>query len=156
MPYLLGIDIGTSGTKTILIDETGHVHARATAEYPLYAPKPQWSEQEPEDWWNAVCSTVQDVLHTSVMRKKIHIVTEIDPDLDDLNLDPGRLKQVLYNYLSNALKFTPEGGAVRLRALAAGDESFRIDVEVLRAVERRSEIFRTNHGSNLARRIHRP
>jgi xylulokinase len=62
MAYLIGIDIGTSGTKTILIDETGEVLARALAEYPLYSPRPLWSEQDPEDWWQATCSTVRDVL----------------------------------------------------------------------------------------------
>jgi xylulokinase len=65
MPYLVGIDIGTSGTKTILIDETGHVRARAVQEYPLYTPKPQWSEQDPADWWAATCGTVQKVLQQS-------------------------------------------------------------------------------------------
>jgi|GEM_PF-2685753 len=70
MPYLMGIDIGTSGTKTILIDETGHVHARAAAEYPLYSPQPQWSEQEPEDWWKAVCATVREVLQSSGLGSK--------------------------------------------------------------------------------------
>ncbi len=65
MRYLLGIDIGTSGTKTILIDEEGKVRARATLEYPLYSPKPQWSEQEPEDWWAASCATVREVLQKS-------------------------------------------------------------------------------------------
>ena len=65
MAYLLGVDIGTSGTKTILIDETGRVHARATLEYPLYAPKPQWSEQDPNDWWLATCGTIKQVLETA-------------------------------------------------------------------------------------------
>lgn len=65
MRYLLGIDIGTSGTKTILIDEEGNVRARATQEYPLYSPKPQWSEQDPEDWWTASCATVREVLQKS-------------------------------------------------------------------------------------------
>ena len=65
MPYLVGIDIGTSGTKTILIDETGKVLARAVAEYPLYSPRPLWSEQEPLDWWNATCLTVRQVLASS-------------------------------------------------------------------------------------------
>ena len=65
MPYLLGIDIGTSGAKTILIDEMGRVRARASAEYPLYAPHPQWSEQDPEDWWQGVCATVRAVLQES-------------------------------------------------------------------------------------------
>ena len=65
MPYLVGIDIGTSGTKTILIDETGKVLARALMEYPLYSPKPQWSEQDPLDWWAATCGTVKSVLEQS-------------------------------------------------------------------------------------------
>jgi xylulokinase len=65
MPYLIGIDIGTSGTKTILMNEAGHVLARATEEYPLYTPKPLWSEQEPEDWWKATCATVRAVLQLS-------------------------------------------------------------------------------------------
>ena len=65
MAYLLGIDIGTSGTKTILIDETGKVRARALEEYPLYAPRPQWSEQDPPDWWNATVATVRRVLQQS-------------------------------------------------------------------------------------------
>jgi len=62
MPYLIGVDIGTSGTKAILIDETGRVHGRATQEYPLYTPKPQWSEQDPADWWAASCATIRAVL----------------------------------------------------------------------------------------------
>jgi xylulokinase len=65
MPYLIGIDIGTSGTKTILIGETGKVLARATQEYPLYTPKPQWSEQAPMDWWQAACVTARAVLQQS-------------------------------------------------------------------------------------------
>jgi signal transduction histidine kinase len=44
-------------------------------------------------------------------------------------LDPSRFKQVLYNYLSNAVKFTPEGGSVMLRLLAAEDGGFRLEVE---------------------------
>ena len=44
MPYLIGVDIGTSGTKTILIDAAGKVLAHALEEYPLFTPKPLWSE----------------------------------------------------------------------------------------------------------------
>src|SRR6266511_3771924 len=62
MANLIGIDIGTSGTKTILIDEFGRVLARAVAEYPLYCPRPLWSEQDPADWWSATCATVRQVL----------------------------------------------------------------------------------------------
>src|ERR1019366_7252082 len=51
---LLGIDIGTSGCKALLIDEQGIVLAQASAEYPLSTPRPLWSEQNPEDWWVGV------------------------------------------------------------------------------------------------------
>lgn len=65
MAYLVGIDIGTSGTKTILMDEAGKIVAQATEEYPLYTPHPGWSEQNPEDWWNATCATCKRVLAVS-------------------------------------------------------------------------------------------
>ncbi len=51
MPYLLGLDIGTSGAKAILCDDAGRVVSSATAEYPLSQPRPLWSEQDPADWW---------------------------------------------------------------------------------------------------------
>ena len=65
MAYLLGIDIGTSGTKTVLFTEVGTPVASATVEYPLYQPQNGWAEQEPEDWWNAVVSGIRQVLNQS-------------------------------------------------------------------------------------------
>lgn len=62
MPYLLGIDIGTSGTKTLLVDTAGRKIASATEEYPLYTPHPLWAEQEPTDWWQASVKGIQRVL----------------------------------------------------------------------------------------------
>ena len=62
MAHFIGIDIGTSGTKTLLVNAQGEVVAAASAEYPAYAPKPLWSEQDPADWWRATCQTVQAVL----------------------------------------------------------------------------------------------
>jgi len=58
----LGIDIGTSGTKTLAIDERGTILASASAEYPCSHPRPGWSEQDPELWWDATIKTVQAVL----------------------------------------------------------------------------------------------
>ena len=55
MPCLIGLDIGTSGAKCIIADEKGDVLKSVTVEYPLYTPKPGWAEQEPSDWWKAVC-----------------------------------------------------------------------------------------------------
>ncbi len=62
MSIFLGIDIGTSGTKTLAINEQGKILAEATESYPIYHPKPLWSEQDPEDWWRATVNTVQAVV----------------------------------------------------------------------------------------------
>lgn len=62
MAVFLGIDIGTSGTKTLAVAEDGRILASATEEYPLSSPQPGWSEQEPEDWWQATIGTVRSVL----------------------------------------------------------------------------------------------
>jgi PAS domain S-box-containing protein len=72
---------------------------------------------------------VKDILHTAIQRKDISIVTDVDPDLADLKLDPARLKQVLYNYLSNAIKFSTAGGRIHVRVSAQGPDHFRIEVE---------------------------
>ncbi len=72
-----------------------------------------------------VCAT----LRTVAAGKRIRIETQVDPALGDLVLDAGRLKQVVYNYLSNALKFTPPGGRVIVRASAADRDQFRLEVE---------------------------
>lgn len=63
--YLLGIDIGTSGTKTALFDYSGNVITSATFEYKLYSPKNGYAEQEPMDWWNAVVNGIKAVLGKS-------------------------------------------------------------------------------------------
>jgi xylulokinase len=59
MSAFLGIDIGTSGTKTLAIDEKGAILASAMETYPCYFPKPLWSEQEPDDWWKATIQSVR-------------------------------------------------------------------------------------------------
>ena len=63
--YLIGLDIGTSGAKCILVDDKGAVLASSTQEYPLSTPKPGWAEQDPQDWWNAAVSTIRGVLEKS-------------------------------------------------------------------------------------------
>ncbi len=62
MSYFIGIDVGTSATKTLLIDPGGKILAEASSDYPLYHPKPLWSEQDPEDWWVAVIKSVREVV----------------------------------------------------------------------------------------------
>ena len=67
MAYVLGIDIGTSGTKTVLFSEDGKAVAGSTHEYPLYTPQNGYAEQNAEDWWNAVVNSVRDVLAESAI-----------------------------------------------------------------------------------------
>ena len=62
MGYLLGFDVGTTGTKALLIDETGKIVARATVEYPLSTPQPNWAEQDPGHWWQATIEATGRVL----------------------------------------------------------------------------------------------
>jgi xylulokinase len=64
----LGIDIGTSGTKTLAIDHTGQILASASAEYPCDHPRPGWSEQHPDLWWEATRSTLGKVLSSGKFR----------------------------------------------------------------------------------------
>ena len=65
MKYTIGIDIGTSGTKTVLFDEIGTPIASHTIEYPLYQPHNGWAEQDPADWANASFGTVRAVVEKS-------------------------------------------------------------------------------------------
>src|SRR5688572_30083275 len=69
MSVFLGIDIGTSGTKTLVIDEKGNILAEAVATYPLHHPKPLWSEQDPEDWWQATVKTVREVVAKAELKR---------------------------------------------------------------------------------------
>lgn len=61
-PHLLGLDLGTTGVKALLITPDGQVVASATRDYPLSTPYPNWSEQDPADWWDATCAAIRDVL----------------------------------------------------------------------------------------------
>ena len=65
MQYLIGIDIGTSGTKTVLFDTLGNTISSSTKEYPLYQPQNGWAEQEPADWWEATHTSIKEVITKS-------------------------------------------------------------------------------------------
>ena len=58
----IGIDLGTSACKLLLVGENGTIQNEVTREYPLIFPHPGWSEQRPEDWWNAVVAGVPELL----------------------------------------------------------------------------------------------
>ena len=58
MKWLMGIDIGAGSLKTMIIDSTGKVCGSASMDITTHSPFPRWSEQDPMDWWRAVCNTV--------------------------------------------------------------------------------------------------
>ncbi|HTE50442.1 MAG TPA: PAS domain S-box protein [Kofleriaceae bacterium] len=77
-------------------------------------------------------TTIGDVvamLRTVATSKRLRVDIAIDEGVKEVVLDPARLKQVLYNYLSNALKFTPECGRIQVRASPETGDTFRLEVE---------------------------
>ena len=64
-PYLLGIDIGTSACKVAVFEKSGMVVAAANGDYPVYYPKEGWAEQNPDEWWEAVCKAIWTVISSS-------------------------------------------------------------------------------------------
>lgn len=62
--FLLGIDLGTSGSKALILAKDGTVVDHATREYETKIPHPSWTEQDPHDWWDATQGAVRDVLRS--------------------------------------------------------------------------------------------
>ncbi len=75
MRYLLGVDVGTTGTKSILFQEDGKIIGQAYCAYPTQTPRVGYSEQNPEDWWNAVCETVKQVSADREIRRNIAAIS---------------------------------------------------------------------------------
>ena len=63
--HVIGIDLGTTGARSVRIDAAGRIVASSTATFPLLTPKPGWTEQEPAAWWDAVVSTLREVVATA-------------------------------------------------------------------------------------------
>ncbi len=58
----LGIDVSTTGSKALLVDETGNVVGAALTEHSISTPKPLWSEQDPQEWWTASTNSIRQAL----------------------------------------------------------------------------------------------
>jgi len=59
---LLGLDVGTGGARAVAVDDSGEIVAEASSEYPLHTPRPGWTEQEPEDWWEGAKEVLAKVV----------------------------------------------------------------------------------------------
>jgi len=63
MDYLLGVDVGTGGTRAVLVDRRGAIASSATCEHvPFASPHTGWAEQDPHDWWKAAGSAIRGAL----------------------------------------------------------------------------------------------
>ena len=71
MKILLGIDYGTGGCKVTAIDPTGAFVGEASTEYATYHERPGWSEQEPQDWWDALCASLGKLAEKGVDLKRV-------------------------------------------------------------------------------------
>ena len=77
MNFLIGIDVGTSATKTVLFDENGAVIAEKAYEYPMYTPQNGWAEQDAYDWKKAALDTVAAVVKDAVSSGKVSDPSDI-------------------------------------------------------------------------------
>lgn len=68
MSNCIGIDVGTSGTKALVINPQGKILAESSANYPCHHPRPLWSEQDPEDWWQATIKVVRAVVKKAKLK----------------------------------------------------------------------------------------
>ena len=96
--YLLGIDIGTSACKVAVFSREGKVIATASGDYEVFYPHMGWAEQNPEDWWNAVCSAIQEML------KKCDIEAE---EIVGVGIDGQSWSAIAVDKEGNVLTNTP-------------------------------------------------
>ena len=78
---------------------------------------------------NTLLIEVQDILRTLIAKKQIKLKIIVDPQMGKLFLDPAKLKQIVYNYMSNAIKFTNDDGQVSMRAKPYGKTHFRLEIQ---------------------------
>jgi xylulokinase len=65
MGYLIGVDVGTTGSKALIIDEAGELVASASSDHTLQTPRPNWAEQDPAEWWQASVASIREAMAQS-------------------------------------------------------------------------------------------
>ena len=78
MHYLLGVDFGGGASKATLLGCDGRVAATHTVEYPTAYPKSGWAEQDPENWYAAICENIREVLSKSRVRPEDIVMVALD------------------------------------------------------------------------------
>lgn len=112
--YYLGLDIGTSGLKTVLMADDGRIVGVNTQEYPCYSPKPLWSEQEPGDWW---CATIRGIKQA----------------IADSKIDPAQVKGIGLSGQMHGAVFLGDGIKPLRRAILWNDQRTQKQCEEIEA-----------------------
>ena len=108
--YLLGIDIGTSACKVAIFEPSGKVVAQANKGYQLYYPNPGWVEQDADEWWNAICAGIREVLEQSEISAS---------DIAGIGIDGQSWSAIPVDKDGNALARTPIWMDTRARDICA-------------------------------------
>jgi xylulokinase len=124
VPYLAGLDVGTTGTRAVVIAEDGTVRGVGTSEYPLVTPRPGWAEQDPEEWWRGARESLQQAVHRAGARPEEVAALGLSGQMHSLVLmdAAGRVLRpaILWNDQRNALEcaeMTDRVGRERLLAI---------------------------------------
>lgn len=97
-PYLIGIDIGTSGCKIAIFNKQGEVLEAQSGTYPVYYPKPGWAEQDPRDWWDVICQVLPKTLKAA----------EVSPEeIAGIGIDGQSWSAIAVDAKGNVLTNTP-------------------------------------------------
>ena len=108
MKYVIGIDLGTSAVKTLLVAQDGTVRAEATREYPLYHDKAGWSEQDPEDWVKGTAEALKELVSGPGIRPEEIEGVSFSGQMHGLVLLDAQLKPVRRAILWNDTRTTEE------------------------------------------------
>lgn len=154
MSCFIGYDVGTSSVKSILIDTKGNVLASAIEEYPLFTPNPGWVEQEPLDYWNAICRATKNLIQSSSIQKEA--IEGIAFSTQAMGVIPVDINgAVLYRNISwvdgraeeQAVKAMKYFGGKRIFKLIAGIELTGKDVipKIIWLKDKHPEIYNNTH-----------
>ena len=114
MRLLLGIDYGTGGCKVTVLDETGRFVGEASTEFTTYHEHPGWSEQEPADWWTALCESLKKLSEKGVDLKCVAALA-LDGSTHNAVLLDAAMKPV-----RRTIMWTDQRATAECEALKAG------------------------------------
>ncbi|HOF18917.1 MAG TPA: FGGY family carbohydrate kinase, partial [Phycisphaerae bacterium] len=115
MATYLGIDVGTSGTKTLLMDARARVLATATASHGLSTPKPGWSEQDPDEWWSATVQATRAVLRKAKVRGSQVSAVSFSGQMHGLVVTDGAGKVLRPSIIWNDARTAPQAAYIERR-----------------------------------------